>query len=452
MDETAVRELLNLAALDKDAPPCQVSIRLARSRGRRRLRLHRIYLPGAAPVAAAAAVVLIITLSTALGGGSSRPSLGSAGPRAAGPAVAPGSFNPLAPYASFGWLPAGFSAAASSGVTDQVTTHALTLQAAAPPADGRVVAVTVDTAGSCRIEPTSLVMAARAALRGETASPPAAAVPAQTLSCTDPSPDGENRIAELASAAPDVNGEPAYWTPQGALEWRYARGAWAEVLPTESPAYCATGGACTGGKLAGWITVPASVAERGRSGVPPVNEGRVQPQTQSAASKVLLVKIAASLRYGDTTPLVFGFEIAGLPDGWQPADNYSYELQDGRLAATSWSAGPTVDPTALAISVGPAVSATSEYACKVIAGQTSYVTVDGARAVLRNLNAADKQFESLCANDIDGVAPYVALDLNVPGSDAGLPGGAAVSNVLTVFQSVRLLGPDPAAWTTNPLG
>jgi hypothetical protein len=450
MDETAVRELLNLAALDKDAPPCQVSIRLARSRGRRR-RLHRIYLPGAAPVAAAAAVVLIITLSTALGGGSSGRSLGSAGPRAAGPAVAPSSFNPLVPYASFGWLPAGFSAAASAGVTDQVTNHALTLQAAAPAADGRMVVVTVDTAGSCRIEPTSLVMAGRAALRGETASPPAAATPAQTLSCTDPSPDGENRLAELAGTAPDVNGQPAYWTPQGALEWRYGRGAWAEVMPTESPRYCATGGACTDNKLAGWVTVPAAAADRGRSGVPPADEGRVRPQAQSAATKVLLVKIAASLRYGSTTPLVFGFEIAGLPDGWQQADNYYYELQDGRLAATSWSAGPTVDPTALAISVGPAVSPTSEYACKAIPGQTSYVTVDGARAVLRNLNAPDKQFQSLCANEIDGVAPYVALDLNVPGSNTPLPGGIQASSVLTLFQGVRLLGPDPAAWTTTPL-
>jgi hypothetical protein len=450
MDENVVRSLLMVAAHDEHAPPCEVSIRLARSRGRRRLRLQRIYLPGAAPVAAAAAVVLVLALSTVLTGGpAGRAGFGPPRPQAGAPTAAPSDFNPLVPYASLGWLPPGFSAQASAGVTDQVTSHAVTLQAIAPPADGRMVAVTVDTAGSCRIEPTtSTALAGRAAaLRRQKVSTSGSALPANTLWCADPSPDGSSRFAELASAAPDIQGEQAYWTPDGALDWQYAPDAWAEVKPMDNPAHCAAATACTGGQVAGWVNVPAAIVVRGR--VPTAHD--VQRQPQSAASKALLLQIAGGLRYGDSTPLVFGFTLAGLPAGWQPADSYSYAPQNGRLAATGWSAGPAVDPTALTISVTPAVAANSEYACNDIAGQSTSTTLDGAPALLRTLNEPDKHWQSLCANDIDGVQPYLTLDLNTPGSNAPLPGSGEFGSLLAVFGSVRLLGPDPAAWTTDPV-
>jgi hypothetical protein len=439
MDESAVRELLLFAAQDDDAPPCQVSLRQARRRGRQRRRLVRVYLPSAAPVAAAIAVALVLTLSSVLSGGAST-RVGPSRPAAAAPTVAPSVFNPLVPYASFGWLPPGFSAQASAGVTDQATSHAVTLQAMAAPTDGRMVAVTVDTAGSCRIEPTSVAMPKAAAN---------ADAPAQTLSCTDPSPGSGNRYAELASAAPAVNGEPAYWTPEGALEWQYAPAAWAEVTPMENPACYLPGAACTG--VAGWVNIPASTVIA-RSRVQGAKLSQTPPEAQSAASKTLLLEIAAGLQYGDTTPLVFGFELAGLPAGWQLADDYYFAPQAGRLAASGLSAGPAVDPTALGISIGPAVSPTSQYACKIVSGQTSTITVDGEPALFRNLNEPDKQWQSLCANDIDGLSPYVELDLNVPGSNTPLPGGTEVSSVLTLFQSVRLLGPNPATWLTDPLG
>jgi hypothetical protein len=443
MDENAVRSLLLIAASDEDAPPCQVSVPLARHRGRRRRRLHRVYLPGAAPVAAAVAVTLVLTLSSVLSGGASGRSVpGTVRPRAGAPIVAPSVFNPLVPYASFGWLPAGFSAQASAGVTDQVTSRAVTLQAAAPASDGRMVTATVDAAGSCRIEPTSVAVP-KAAAGAET--------PTQTVLCTDPSPGSGNRFAELASAAPDVNGEPAYWTPEGALEFEYASGGWAEVAPMVNPAYCESGGDCASGNVAGWINVPAAVA-LARPGIPAVKLVHRQPEVQSAASKALLVEIAEGLQYGQTTPLVFGFELASLPASWQVAADYYFAPQGGYLAASGLSAGPSVDPTALGISIGPSVSPTSQTACKVVAGQTTQVTVDGAPALFRYLNEPDKQWQSLCANDIDGVSPYLEMDLNTPGSNAPLPGGPEVSSLLTLFQSVQLLGPNPADWVTDPLG
>ncbi len=456
MDEPGVRELLQIAAQDDDAPPCRVSVALARRRGGQRLRLLRVYLPGAAPVAAAIAVALILTLSASLRGGSAAE---RSKPAAPAPIVAPRSFNPLVPYASFGWLPAGFSDTAAAGASDESTTTSVTLQALAPATDGRMVQVAVDARDSCRIEPTSEAMP-KAALTGAKSGPAAStATPARTLSCTDPSSEGAgNRLAELASAAPDVNGEPAYWTPEGALEWEYAPGAWAEVMPMVNPMYCVSavraGAACAGGSVAGWTNVSAAAAgaavERSRAAAG--KQAQVQPQLQSAASKALLLQIAAGLQYGDTAPLVFGFELAELPASWQVAADYYFAPQAGFLAASGLSAGPVVDPTALGISVSPAVSPTSQSACKLVAGQTSQVTVDGAAALFRNLTEPDKQWQSLCANDIDGVSLYVEMDLNTPGSNAPLPGGAEVSSVLTLFQSVRLLGPNPAAWVTDPLG
>src|SRR5262245_40003945 len=242
MDETAVRALLAVAAQDDDAPPCGVSVPLARSRGRRRLRLLRVYLPGAAPVAAGVAVALVIALPTALRGGSPVAGARPGSVTATAPAAAPRHFNPLVPYASFGWLPAGFATTAAAGASDESTPAELTLQALAPVSDGRMVQVTVDAAGSCRIvaTPTSIASATGAA---------------RSLSCiTDESPgDVTTRLTGLASAAPGVNDRPAYWTPQGALEWQYAAGAWAEVMPMPNPQVCVH---CAPNNLAGWQNVP----------------------------------------------------------------------------------------------------------------------------------------------------------------------------------------------------
>jgi hypothetical protein len=442
MDETTVRSLLTLAARDDDAPPSGVSVPLARRSGRRRLRLLRVFLPGMAPVAAAVAVALVVSLPTALRGSSPGAGTRPARTPVTAPLVAPRTFNPLVPYASFGWLPTGFATTGAAGASDESTPASLTLQALAPVSDGRMVQVAIDAAGACRTESAAAWLASLPAGRRQGIS---LASGAQALSCADPYPGGMTRFAELVSAAPEVNGRPAYWSQLGALEWQYAAGAWAEVDPEPNPRVCVH---CAPNNLAGWQNVPA-MAGRSRAGQ---SAPARAASPQSAASQELLLKIAASIRFGQALPLVFGFQLAGLPAGWQVAADYSFVPQAGRLAAGGISAGPAIDPTALGIGVGPAVSPGSEYACKVIAGQTSYVTVDGAPALLRNLDEPDKQFQSLCVNSIDGVSAYVAMDLNSPGSNAPLPGTDLFGGVLTVFRSMRLLGPDPAAWTTDPLG
>ena len=98
MIESQVRALFTEIA-DREPARSQVDIQLARRRGRARLRWRRACVAGASVLAAAAVVVL------AVGVGPVR--LGS-GPPAGRPA-APRQFNPLVPYLSFGWLPAGNS-------------------------------------------------------------------------------------------------------------------------------------------------------------------------------------------------------------------------------------------------------------------------------------------------------------------------------------------------------
>ncbi len=104
--------MLQRAAFEQP-PPGRVDIELARRAGRRRLRWRRAGLAGT-PATAAIAVVALVTsgaLSPSLHPGYSHPA-GHHSPRAEpgkglGQVRPPRRFNPLIPYAAFGWLPKG---------------------------------------------------------------------------------------------------------------------------------------------------------------------------------------------------------------------------------------------------------------------------------------------------------------------------------------------------------
>jgi hypothetical protein len=408
VNENAVRDLFAEVVATEDPPPSTVSITAAQRSGRRRLRVRRIYLPGLAPVAAAVAVALIATLPATLHS-----------TEAVRPAphvrlrAEPRPFNPLVPYASFGWLPAGFSADASAaGAADEATSTSVTLQAIAPSASGQIVTVTVNAAGSCKITGSGVmkILSNRRTARSQPSS--ARTVRGFRLAC-DAGAGNSPLMARLRSllprisavVAPDVNGRPAFWTSAGTLVWEYASGGWATLSP------------------------------------------------DGLAGHALLLKIASHVRYGDTTPVLFGFRLAKLPVGWGPSGIIDFAPHGGRLLAISWSAGPTVDPTALSVGVFPPVRHMgSPSYCNFVAGQSRYATLDGTRTLVRNLNEPYKHWQSLCANDIDGVQLYLTLDLNTPGSNTPLPGSNEFNGVLTVFRHLQLLGPNPGAWTTAPVG
>src|SRR5262249_13697712 len=101
MDEAGARALMERLSTTEQ-PPSRVDIGLARQPGSALLRRPRWALAGAPLLAAGAVVALVLGLGAITGG--------AGGPRI--PPVASATalrhpFNPLAPYAAFGWLPKG---------------------------------------------------------------------------------------------------------------------------------------------------------------------------------------------------------------------------------------------------------------------------------------------------------------------------------------------------------
>jgi hypothetical protein len=139
-----------------------------------------------------------------------------------------------------------------------------------------------------------------------------------------------------------------------------------------------------------------------------------------------------------------------MPDGWRLTQT-SFTVAGGLAAGTGITAGPAADASALSVGypAGPGPAG-----CDFIAGQSSYLSRLGVRWIYRVLDEPDKQWQRLCsAAPVDGLAGLnVAMDMNDPGSNAPLPGSAGLGGVLEVLTRLRLLGANPAGWTTAPLG
>lgn len=196
MVESQLRELYEQLA-SSEPPPSRADVGRAVSQGRRRFRARRAGIASAPVVAAAAVVGVILAVGAAPGipvRVGTTPSVGSS-PRPAQPAQAPSRFNPLIPYGSFGWLPAG--QALISGGTGRTEMY---VKAGPPP--GKVVwSLTFYSAGRCKLSTAQKRMdCAYSASGGQTAS--------------------------ITGRAPTVRGHRAFWAG-GSLIWQYARGGWA---------------------------------------------------------------------------------------------------------------------------------------------------------------------------------------------------------------------------------
>jgi hypothetical protein len=185
--EPQVRALFNQIA-DDEAAPSRVDPQLALRRGRARLRWRRACV-ASAPVLAAAAVA-VVALAVAAGPG--RP---GAGPAATGPA-APRQFNPLIPFVSFGWLPAGQSL--SQGVTSRKEVGMVSADASGSPRWG----VSLNARGQCHLSNSGM-----------------------DLKCAGVTPL-EDATARFSEQAPAIDGHRAFWAGTN-LVWSYARGGWA---------------------------------------------------------------------------------------------------------------------------------------------------------------------------------------------------------------------------------
>jgi hypothetical protein len=393
-DEGTVRTLLRAIA-DTPEPPSAVDVAAARRGGSRRLWVRRAALPALALVAVAGA----LTFPRGLVSDHPERTVATPQPPATSPVVnSPWLFDPLVPYASFGWLPPGFSeSAANNIVVDQGMTSATDFvsREAAAGATGQLLYLQVNARGTCAVTPAY----AQAGIRDDGS---------EQVTCTDAS-------FTMTGAAPAVNGQPAFWTDHGSgVAWEYAPGAWAQLSAFKT--------------------------------------GAGQALPPSAATEALLLRVAAHVAYGDTTPLTFPFRLSGgLPAGWQ-LSRASFTVSGGRMAGSGVTAGPAVDTSALTINASTSMAAACDSPA-VTGESTSYVARLGLQWLYRKVGLPDYAWQQLCATSpVDGLTGVnLAMDMSDPASGKSLPGAAQLGGTLGVLARLRFLGPDPAAWAANPV-
>jgi hypothetical protein len=402
MDEKTMRALLERAA-GVNVPPSTVDVARARKAGRRRLRIRRAGLPTASfgVVIAVGALFAGGVLPT---GATSRPSATSrpAGhaqksEHASGP-MAPASFDPLAIYATFGWLPHGFS------VTNPPTPQtAIQSFADVNGPNGQSIALTVYAAHQCSLtgpfwspaKGTFQITASgkhkrylhsKRYPRGLLCQQPG------TISFPGPVfPAGHLAGGHPAYLMLDQSGHPT------ALAWQYARDGWA---------------------VAQW------------SGPRPAQ----------------LREMAARVRYQSNLRLAFPFRLAGIPATWKVAGAGS-QVEGGKLRGYVLYLGPSQDPAGMTVLIQPSYA----NACSNIGGPTQNVSFDGTAGVLRTSSESvstslagpvrTEHLQDACFASLHGMFVYVKVTR---------PDG--VGGALGLLRHVHVLGPDPANWTTQPLG
>jgi hypothetical protein len=374
--ESDIKKLYEQMA-GRELPPSKINIPAAHRRGRR-LRRRRQAGVIVAPLLAAAAVLAIALTTLPAGPHRTAPPPASSG----APAAAPQQFNPLIPFASFGWLPDH----ASLQTTSLLGQTELLLDGN-PPGYPHEPSVQLDahSAGLCHVAGREL----NCSVAGGTAVP-------ETVG---------RRVGV-------VDGHPAYWAPPqvpkrrngvpqlggvqpGTLVWQYAAGGWA-ALNTE--------------------TLPDAL------------------------------RIAANVRFGyaGQPHIRFRFQLTGVPADWQ-VNAVGTAWQDGVLYANNYqiTAGH-VD----AVPEGDYPSTTpfletgagGKNACVgLLYYKISTTVINGYQVELSSSSRSGWPKYELCADDADGTFVWIA--------DGSRP---TLSPVSIFGQHMRLLGPDPANWTTQP--
>jgi hypothetical protein len=216
----------------------------------------------------------------------------------------------------------------------------------------------------------------------------------------------------LSRRAPDVAGHRAFWSGPG-IAWQYARGGWA------------------------WLSIPAP-------------DLSAVLHNKDLAAKAL--KIAGHVRYDATTPLLFPAQFRGLPSQWRVHDTY-YEADAGRLRAEQytlttsssrfqphvgdlgvWTDAPYVEvrPSPRTVTCTPHDPAS----------QNTEETINGYRVVLKRMRIGGLPHQELCGAHADGLSFYIEEF-----------GAQPTIGAASLFrQHMRLLGTNPANWTTKPLG
>jgi hypothetical protein len=212
--------------------------------------------------------------------------------------------------------------------------------------------------------------------------------------------NGERGQFVLMTQLPDIDGLPAYWTVVGVqkiLVFEYARDGWAELTFSD-------------------------LAEA--------------------------VRVAGHISFGSSAaPPVSPVQLTGLP-GWRLRYESFLPMPDGTLAAGifGFASGAAVDAPGSGNPANYPVLFVSKAAlggtCSFTAGQSSNGLIAGYSVTITRVPAGgEPAVQELCAADANGLRIDIFVNGNNPAID-----------VTQVFAHLRLLGPDPAQWTTKPVG
>jgi hypothetical protein len=212
---------------------------------------------------------------------------------------------------------------------------------------------------------------------------------------------GQHPDITMTSKLPDIGGLPAFWTGAsqtgGILIWQYARGGWARL---------------------------------------------------DFSNSADAVNVADHVGFGATTaPLRFPAQLTGMP-GWQ-LKYARFNPGRGGLLVTDYgfatgaalhAAGPGVPAGYPGVVIS---DAGVEKLCHFAAGEQTIRTVLAGYQVTVaagpfKLGGA---FHELCAASAGGLSVDVLI-----------AGGHPTVGVTTIFTHLKLLGPDPANWATDPIG
>ncbi|HEY3955432.1 MAG TPA: hypothetical protein VGM53_18835 [Streptosporangiaceae bacterium] len=302
--------------------------------------------------------------------------------------VAPRQFNPLAPFLKFGWLPAGYRLTAGD-----TTDAAMALVAQRSPrifleADAFAAGRCHFTAGGAK------------------------------LKCLSPALEG---YAEpVTGRAPAIGGHRAFWIGRvgcatcakhaDRLAWQYASNGWADV------------------------TIPNLHDQPGRQYTP----------AQIAAGKKSAVKVARKLQFAAAQPpLVFPVQLTRLPASWKVGAVF-YHPGNGLLRASRFSlitgthglsadGGLVFQKNRPAFDdMGPALNRGN------YCGTPPNKTINGYRVFVETVH----NFQDLCAANADGLRLELGQRVQHP----------PISVVSLFAHHLRLLGANPAHWTTKPIG
>ena len=237
------------------------------------------------------------------------------------------------------------------------------------------------------------------------------------LKCSAPAGGDGGMTARFSGRAPAVDGHRAFWAGTR-LVWQYARGGWAG------------------------LDTPISLLQHAN-----FSTLRHHPHIQREA-----IKIAGHLRFGAATPpLAFPARFTGLTSRWRISYEY-FSPDRGVLGVQSyvlttrasrffphvgdlgvWANAPYVEihpspPGSTCTPHDPATKNTSEI-------------INGYRVVVKRWTAGGLPRQQVCAAHADGF--WVSIEEFGPHPAIG---------VASLFRHLRLLGTNPANWTSNPIG